>query len=66
MIFALVIALISGLVIAWLAARVLFRISMRKNRLNSTKDKLINGVITALIFFCSSSFIYVLLLSIMI
>ncbi|ABU61030.1 hypothetical protein FTA_0554 [Francisella tularensis subsp. holarctica FTNF002-00] len=45
-------------------AKILYNSSFRKNKLNSTKELLINATIVTFIFFCVCSLIYVFLLNI--
>ncbi|MBK2125606.1 hypothetical protein [Fangia hongkongensis] len=65
MILSFLIALIIALAIAWIAARILFRTSARKGLLRKRSDFAINGIIIAFVFFCSSSFAYIVLLQIL-
>ncbi|QIW09472.1 hypothetical protein [Francisella sp. LA112445] len=63
MIFASIVAIVVALLFTLLIARSLYRFSIKKGKL-STKDYIINAIILAFVFFCLSSFIYVVLLNI--
>ncbi|ASG67337.1 hypothetical protein fh0823_26390 [Francisella halioticida] len=64
MILASIVAVIVALLFTLLIARALYKFSIKSNKLASSKDYVINGIIIAFIFFCISSFIYVTLLNI--
>ena len=64
MILVSIVAVIIALLFALLIARSLYRFSIKRGKLVSTKDYIINAIILAFIFFCLSSFIYVVLLNI--
>ena len=63
MILASIVAIIVALLFTLIIARSLYRFSIKKGK-SSTKDYIINAVILAFVFFCLSSFIYVILLNI--
>lgn len=63
MILASVLAVVFGLLVAVVVARLLYRYSFKKGMLNSRKDYVINGVIVGFVFFCVSSFIYLVVLN---
>ncbi|AEB28169.1 hypothetical protein FN3523_0312 [Francisella hispaniensis] len=64
MILLSVISILIALIITIVVAKILYKSSFRKNKLNSTKDLLINATIVTFIFFCVCSLIYVFLLNI--
>lgn len=64
MILASIVAIVIALLFTLLMARLLYRSCVRKGKL-STKDYIINAIILAFVFFCLSSFIYVVLLNIL-
>ena len=63
MILASLLALVFGLLITTVIAHLLYRYSIKKGMLNSRKDYVINGVIVGFVFFCVSSFIYLVILN---
>lgn len=64
MILLSVISILIALIITIVVAKILYNSSFRKNKLNSTKELLINATIVTFIFFCVCSLIYVFLLNI--
>ena len=66
MILTSLLAVIFGLLITAIIARVLYRYSYKKGMLNTRKDYAINGVIVGFVFFCMSSVLYLILLNIII
>lgn len=64
MILLSVISILIALIITIVVAKILYKSSFRKNKLNSTKELLINATIVTFIFFCVCSLIYVFLLNI--
>jgi len=66
MIVASFLAVVFGLLMTAVVARVLYRYSSKKDMLNSRKDYVINGVIIGFVFFCVSSFIYLILLNVVV
>ncbi|QWU99615.1 hypothetical protein [Francisella salimarina] len=64
MLLASVVAILIGLIATVVVVRTLYKQSVRKGTLKSKKDKVINGVIIGLVFFCVSSFSYVLIINI--
>ncbi|AJI53280.1 MULTISPECIES: hypothetical protein [Francisella] len=64
MLLASVVAILIGLIATVVVVRTLYKHSVRKGTLKSKKDKVINGVIVGLVFFCVSSFSYVLIINI--
>jgi hypothetical protein len=59
MILASIIAIIIALIVTVIVARMLYRFSYKRGTLDTRKDKVINGVVVGLTFFCVSSFVYV-------
>lgn len=64
MILAIIVAIVVALLFTLLIARFLYRFSIKRGKL-STKDYIINAIILAFVFFCLSSFVYVVLLNIL-
>ncbi|APC96579.1 putative membrane protein [Francisella frigiditurris] len=59
MILASLIAIIVALLVTLILARMLYRFSYKKGMLQSRKDRVLNAIIIAFIFFCLSSFVYI-------
>ncbi|NDS71982.1 hypothetical protein FWI81_07750 [Francisella tularensis subsp. holarctica] len=64
MILLSVVSILIALLVTLGVAKILYNSSFRKNKLNSTKELLINATIFTFIFFCVCSLIYVFLLNI--
>ncbi|WP_080543210.1 hypothetical protein [Francisella tularensis] len=64
MILLSVVSILIALLVTIVVAKILYNSSFRKNKLNSTKELLINATIVTFIFFCVCSLIYVFLLNI--
>ncbi|API86179.1 hypothetical protein F7310_01885 [Francisella uliginis] len=65
MILASIVAVIVALLFTLLIARPLYKFSIKRGKLASVKDYTINAIILAFVFFCLSSFIYIVLLNIL-
>ena len=63
MILASLLAVVFGLLVTAVVARVLYKYSFKKGMLNSRKDYVINGVIVGFVFFCVSSVLYLIILN---
>lgn len=64
MILISVVSIIVALLFTLVVARFLYKFSLKRDKLNKSTDYILNGVILAFVFFCISSFIYVILLNI--
>lgn len=65
MILASFIAIITALLFTLMLARLLYKFSFKKDLLRRRRDYVINGVIIGFVFFCVSSFVYVVFLNIL-
>jgi len=63
MVIISVFSIIIALLITFVVAKKLYGYGVKNNRLKSKKDYIINGVIIGFVFFCVSSFVYVILLN---
>jgi hypothetical protein len=63
MILASLLAIIIGLLVTLVLAKFLYKFSSKNRLLQSRKDYRVNAVILAFIFFCVSSFLYLILLN---
>ncbi|APC92170.1 hypothetical protein CGC45_07265 [Francisella opportunistica] len=64
MILLSLVSILITLLFTLVLAKVLYNSSFRKNKLNSTKELVINATIVAFVFFCVCSLIYVFLLNV--
>lgn len=63
MIMSSIIGILFGLAATLVCAKFLYKYSVRNNSLDNKKSNIINGVILAFTFFCSSCLVYVVLVN---
>ncbi|AJC48258.1 hypothetical protein SD28_00555 [Allofrancisella guangzhouensis] len=63
MVLVSILAIVIALVFTVVVARMLYSFSYRKGLLQSRKDYIINAIIVGFVFFCVSSFLYVVMLN---
>ena len=63
MILASLLAVIIGLLVTLVLVRFLYKFSSKNGFLQSRKGYIVNAVILAFVFFCVSSFLYLILLN---
>ena len=64
MILLSIVSILIALLVTLVVAKILYNSSFRKNKLNITKELIINATIVTFVFFCVCSLIYVFLLNI--
>lgn len=62
MILATIVALLVGLFASFICARVLYRLSARKGYLRKRSDFTFNAILVGGMFFCITTFVYVVML----
>ena len=58
----MILAVLFGLLASYLIARLLYRYTLRKGLLKTKKDQWVNAGLVGAVFFCVSTFVYVLTL----
>lgn len=63
MILASLLAIVFGVLITLVSARCLYGFSFKRGLLKTRKDYIVNAIIVAFVFFCASSFLYLIFLN---